>query len=222
MKALIFDSGSLINFSMNGLVSLFEDLKKNFKGKFIITKEVKYEVIDRPMKIKRFELGALKIQHLLKEKVLEMPSALGIDEEDIKVKKRKILSLANHAYYARGELMHIIDDGEASCVALSLLAKEKGIESVIAIDERTTRMIIENPENLRRLFENKLHGKVKLEQDLSFLRGIRVIRSAELAYVAYKKGLVKLKNGVLDALLYATKYKGCSISRQEIEEAKRI
>ena len=65
--------------------------------------------------------------------------------------------------------MHIIDNGEATCLALSLLAEERGIKNAIVIDERTTRMIGENPENLRRLFENKLHTKVKLEGDFSFL-----------------------------------------------------
>jgi len=42
-------------------------------------------------------------------------------------------------------------------------------------------------------------------------------------YVAYKKGLIKLKGElVLDALLYALKFKGCSISGEEIRQIKRI
>ena len=222
MKAIIFDSGTLINFSMNGLVSLLEDLKKKFRGKFIITKEVKYETVDKPLKIKRFELGALKIKNMLKKRVLEMPSSIDISDEKIAEKTKDILKKSNNSFFAKDSFMHIIDDGEASCLATSIIAGEKNIDNIIAVDERTTRMIIENPENLRRLFENKLHTKVKLESDFNYLKDIKVIRSAELAYVAYKKGIVKLKNGVLDALLYATKYKGCSISSQEIEQAKRL
>lgn len=222
MKIIIFDSGTLINFSMNGLVSLLADLKKKFKGKFIMPKEVKFETLDKPLKIKRFMLGALKIKSLIQDKVMEMPESIGITEKQITEKKREILKRANNSFFARGEFMHIIDDGEASCLALSLLAGEKGIDNVIAVDERTTRMIIENPENLRKLFEDKLRTRVDLKDDFSFLEGIKVIRSTELVYVAYKKNLVEMKNGILEALLYATKYKGCSISEQEIQQAKQM
>ena len=222
-KILIFDSSSLITLTMNGLDYLLRELKKIFSGKFIITEAVKYETIAKPSGIKQFELSSLKIKNLLDEKVLESPESINISEEQVKEKTREILRKANSAFIARNEFMHIIDNGEASCLALSLLAEERGIKNAIVIDERTTRMIGENPENLRRLFENKLHTKVKLEGDFSFLIGIRFIRSSELVYVAYKKNLIALKNGdVLDALLYAVKFKGCSISGQEIEEAKRL
>ena len=43
MKHLIFDSGPLINFSMNGALHVLERLNKEFKGDFLITKEVKEE-----------------------------------------------------------------------------------------------------------------------------------------------------------------------------------
>ena len=222
-KILIFDSSTLINFALNGLTDLLIKLKKVFHGKFIITKSIKYETIDRPSNIKKFELGALKINALVYEKILEMPSALGINEDLLRNKTREILSKLNHSFFARNEFMHIIDEGEASCLALSLLASEKKIENVIAVDERTTRMLGENPENLRKLFESKLHTKVNLKQDFYFLKNIRFVRSSELVYLAYKKNLVNLKNGnVLDALLYATKFSGSSISRQEIEEMKRL
>lgn len=223
MKLLIFDSSSLITLTMNGLLQLLVDLKKQFNGKFIITNSVKFETIDRPSSIKRFELGALEIKNLLDNKVLEMPSSIGINDNEIKEKTREIINKSNNSFLARNEFMHIIDLGEASCLALSLLAKEKGMESVIVIDERTTRMLGEKPENLRKLFESKLHTKVQLKGDFSFLKEAKFIRSTELVYVAYKKNLVNLKNGnVLDALLYATKFKGASISRNEIEEIKRI
>lgn len=222
-KILIFDSSSLINFALNGLTDLLEELKKIFSGKFIITKEVKYETIDRPILTKKYELGALKMNTLLNRKILEMPSSLRIDDFALKEETREILNKANHSFFARNEFMHIIDSGEASCLALSLLASEKNIENVIVVDERTTRMIGESPENLRKLFENKLHTKVSLKQDFSFLKFVKFIRSSELVYLAYKKNLVKLRDGnVLDALLYATKFSGSSISTQEIEEAKRL
>ena len=41
MKAIIFDSGTLISFTMSGLVPELRELRKVFNGKFLITKEVK-------------------------------------------------------------------------------------------------------------------------------------------------------------------------------------
>ena len=67
MKYLIFDSGPLINFALNGLLPLLKKLKKEFKGEFLITKEVKNEIIDYPQNIKRFELEALQLKQLLKK-----------------------------------------------------------------------------------------------------------------------------------------------------------
>ena len=49
MKAFILDSGILINLSMNGLLYLLKALKTP-EIRFIITPEVKFEVIDRPLK----------------------------------------------------------------------------------------------------------------------------------------------------------------------------
>jgi len=75
MKAFVLDSGILINFSMNGLLYVLEELKKNFDGKFLITKQVKYETVDRPIGILKFELGALRIKDLIDKKILEFPEA---------------------------------------------------------------------------------------------------------------------------------------------------
>ena len=42
-------------------------------------------------------------------------------------------------------------------------------------------------------------------------------------YVAYKKGLIKIQDPqLLDALLYAMKFKGAAISGDEIKEILRI
>lgn len=222
-KILIFDSSSLITLSMNGLTYVLEEMKKNFNGKFIIPEDVKFETIDKPIKIKRFELGALKIKYLLEKNILELPSSLNIRKEEITEKENKILEIANNSYFAKDNYLHIIDKGEASCLALSLIAEERRIKNLIIVDERTTRLIAENPENLRRIFEDKFHTKVKLKDNFNLISKIKFIRSSELIYVAYKKGLVKLGNHeLLDALLYAVKFKGCAISEQEIEDIKRI
>ena len=189
----------------------------------MITKDVKWEVIDKPMKIKRFKLEALGVEKLLKEKVLEMSSSLKIDDNLISKKTEEIKSVANNLFEAKGKYLHLIDLGEASCLALSKILDEKGIQNVVAVDERTLRMLGEKPENVRELLERKLHTKVVLKKEnFGIFKGFKFIRSAELIYVAYKKKLFDLENGILEALLYAVKSKGCAISGEEIKEIMRI
>ena len=224
-KILIFDSGSLINFTMNGLSYLLPELKKLFGGRFIITKEVKYEVVDKPSQIKKFQLAALKLKELYDIKVLELPNTIpGINIPQLDKLSKKILNLANSTFYSDSKRINLIHKGEASCLALSELLNEKKIKNAIVIDERTTRMLGESPEKLRKILEKKLEIKIKInEVNYNIFKDITFIRSAELYYIAYKKELIKLKNGnVLEALLYASKYKGCAISFDEINEIKKL
>lgn len=223
-KVIIFDSSTLINLSMNGLFHELGDLKKIFNGQFIVTKEVIEETIDKPLTIKRFELEALRMLELLDEKVLEMPYGLGIKEKEITELTNKILKEANELFYSEKKNIEIIGKGEASCLALSKILNDKKIENAIAIDERTTRVLGESPDSLVKLLQNKLHTQIRMnKKNPDFVKGLKFIRSTELIYVAYKKGIIHLKGKmVLDALLYALKFKGCAISDEEIEEIKRI
>ena len=225
MKAIIFDSSTLINFAINGLLQEFRELKKLFDGKFLITKEIVGEIIDKPMKIKRFELEALKLKELITDKIIEMPSSLGIDESKISRMTTEIMNITNNTFFGQGNAMHIIDIGESSCLALSKLLDEKGIKNVISVDERTMRLLCEKPENLFAIFQKKLHTDLKFKKEnLKSFQNFKFIRSTELIFIAYKKGIVKLRNhgNVLDALLYAMKLNGCSISDDEISEMKRL
>lgn len=223
-KALIFDSGALINLSMNGLLDLLVKLKKECGCKFLITKEVKYEVVDRPIGIYRFELGAIRVQSLIDSGVIELPSGFDISEETMNRKTKEFMDLANHSVEVGGKFVKIVSEGEISCLALSSELEEKGIETLIAIDERTTRMLSENPENMERMMGEKMHRRVHVQDEkLKAFSKFRFIRSSELVFVAYKKGLIEMEGKkVLEALLYATKYKGSAISFEEIDEMKKL
>jgi len=223
-KAIIFDSGTLISFSMNGLLEIIRDLKKIFTGKFLITQDVKKELVDKPIKIKRFELEALKLKQLIDEGILSFSSSLGIKDNDITVKTNEILKHVNEIFKTNKGPVKIIDRGEASCIALSKILSEKNIKHILAVDERTTRMLVENPESTKSYLEKKLHTKINVDKkSLKYFKGIKVIRSPELVYVAWKKGLIKMKSlQALDALLYAVKFKGASISGDEIEQIKKL
>lgn len=223
-NAIIFDSSTLISLSMNNLFEEIRGLKKIFKGKFLITKEVKSEIIDKPLNIKRFELEAIRLKQLLDEGILEMPSAVGVNDRDISNATRDILEIANKTFYSGNKDIHLIDLGEASALALSKIMTEKDMNNILAVDERTTRMLAEKPESLRKIMEGKLHTKIKTkEQNYVFFKNFRFVRSTELIYVAYKKGIVKSKDkNILDALLYALKFKGTAISDEEINEIKKM
>jgi hypothetical protein len=223
-KALIFDSGAIINLSMNGLLYILEELKKDFEGRFIITEEVKYEVIDRPIKVQRFELEALRVQQLLKEKVLEPPESLGISNSEIQRETKNLLEIANHTISSNGRWVEVVSGAEMSCLALNSILQKKGIECIIAIDERTTRILSEKPENLKKIMSDKLHMNISLaEGNLEKLSNFKFIRSSEIGYVAFKKNLLHLKDKkALEAVLYATKFKGSSISFDEINELKNL
>ncbi len=223
-QAIVFDAGTLISFSMAGLLPELEGLKKIFKGKFIISQKVKEEAIDRPMKIQRFQLEALKIKALLDKGVLELPVALGLNDKIIRTKANEILDMANTTFYGADKDIHLIELGEASALAISQLLNDKKINNVIAIDERTTRSLSETPNELKKYLEKKLHVKMTIKQEkIDFFKEFKFIRSTELIYVAYKKGILSLKGPEnFSAILYALKYKGCAISGKEIQEIKNL
>jgi len=223
-SVIIFDASTLISFSMAGLLPELKELKKRFNGKFIISQKVKEEAIDVPIKIKRFQLEALKIKALLNQKILELPISLGLDDKIIRAKAHEILDKANTTFHGAEKDIHLIELGEASALAISQILNDKKIKNVIAIDERTTRSLSETPEELKKYLEMKLHAKMTVKKEnIEFFKQFQFIRSTELIYVAYKKGLLRLNGSEnISAVLYALKYKGCAISGKEIQEMKRL
>src|SRR3989344_9044836 len=160
MKAIIFDSGCLISLAMNGLLPELRELKKIFDGSFLITKEVKQEVIEKPLTIKRFEFEAMRIKSLLDDKVLELPEILGVKDSEISSEAQRILDVANNTFFQKSKALEIIHNGEASVLALSKILNSKKIRNVIAVDERTTRVLGEKPDNLRNLLGKKFHTTI--------------------------------------------------------------
>lgn len=219
-KALIFDSGAIISLALNNLLYILEPLKKIFGGEFYISEPVKKEVMDKSLKIRRFMLEALVIKSLVNKGILVVfPSNKTFRQE-----MEKILSIANQTFKTEGEWIRLIHEGETSCLALFNLIKTE--KKAIVVDERTTRMLCEAPQNLKKLFEKKLHKRVKaVKENYKFFKNFNIIRSSELGFIAYKKGIIKLpanSQEALAAILYASKYKGCSISNHEIEIAKKL
>ena len=219
-KCLILDAGPLINFSMNGLLDALEKLKATFKGEFLITKEVKKEIIDHPKTVKRFELGAIRLEQLYKKGVFKLAD---INEEEVDELRRlrdNYMQEANSMFKTKKKAVHLLDKGECAVLALSTIMKRKLKEDVpIVIDERTTRIIIENPTNLKKLMEKKLHTKITANtKTYDLFKGFKIIRSTELAYIIHKKKLFKLQHPkAFEAIVYGLKFKGTSISEKEVQ-----
>ena len=222
-KVLILDAGPLINLSMNGLLDIFEKIKQ-IGISIIITNYVYQEVVDRPSHIPRFELGALRIKTLLDKGVIQFATELGLASQEIESETQHMLEIINCAVKAENRCIEIVSPAEISCLAVSKILSRRGVNNLIGIDERTTRVLFEKPSNLRELMSNKLHRKINLNnQSIENLGNFRFIRSSELVYMSYKKGFIHIQDKrALEALLYATKFKGCSIAWDEIEQLKRL
>ncbi|MAF99082.1 MAG: hypothetical protein CMH61_00565 [Nanoarchaeota archaeon] len=224
MKSLCFDSGPIISLAMGRLLWILKPLKEHFGGKFYITPSVRRELVERPLKIKRFQFEALEVIKLLKEGVIEVYDTI---PQNI---ANKLDHMANKTYTRDGRPLKIIHSGEIETVACAMALKNHGI----VMDERTTRLLIEKPTQLKKLLGRRLHTSVQpipqnIKEFTTFVGKIKIIRSIELVAAAYKLGILNdyipaLRNGkstLLDAVLWGTKYNGCAVTENEILEIKK-
>jgi len=223
MKSIIFDSGPIISLSMNNLLWVLPELKKLYPGKFFITPNVKREIIDNPLESKKFKFEALQVLRIYKEKVLEL-----FEKSTLKRKTTDLLDLANNLFYAQNKNINIVQYAEIEVLVAAIIS---GSDAIV-IDERTTRLLIENPKKLMKILKKKLHTDVQINRNnlvkfKGMTKKLKVIRSTELILMAYEKGLLdkfildieKPKKTLLEALLWCLKLNGCSISNNEIKKA---
>lgn len=216
MKTIVFDTSSIISLAVNNLLWILKDLKKIFKGKFVIPENVKKELIDNPLNSRYYKLEAIMINGYINNGDLEVYPEINVDE---------LLDVVNHVYYAEGKNLVVLQRAEVE--ALALASKIGAL--AYSVDERTMRLLIEDPYRLRKLLERKLDIKIsinraKLDRFHVMIPVVPVIRSTELALIAYEKGLFKnlisgtvKEHELLEGLLYGLKMRGCSISDLEIE-----
>ncbi len=223
-KAIIFDASTIISFAMTCMYEELRKLKQNFNGHFIITQDVKREIIDKPMKIPKFQLEGIKIQGMVDEGIFEFPEVIGIKDSEIKKETKQVMNLANNSFLDNRGAIKLISDGEASCIALSKILNKKKFPNILAIDERTMRSICETPESLKKHLEKRMHTKVSIKKEnLTYFKEFKIIRSVELAYMAYKKELLSIRGkNALVPIINALRFKGCSISNEDIAKFKKI
>lgn len=213
--AIFFDSSTLISLATTCNLHWLQQLKKAYGGEFYITQTVKAETIERGLNSLRFKYEAIRLKSLLESGVLKI-----YDENSISNEINNLMSLINNTYLIDGRPLNIVQIGEITALAGCL--KEKA--DALAVDERTTRLVVENPAALQELFSKKLHTKVYVSkenlrswEDLVSEK-LTIIRSAELAMVAWKKNLLFEKStNALAGILWALKFAGCAISENEID-----
>lgn len=226
-KAIFFDSGPVISLTMNNLLWLLEDLKKNFNGKFYITPAVYKELVRKPIETKRFKFEALQILPLITKGVLEV-----YRNKAVQARAEQIMNLTNNAFKTKGKWMKLVHFAEAEVVAAALV---HGTDTVV-IDERTTRHFIEDPLLVKNHIERKMHHEISSDNknvDLikKEFKNLKVIRSLELVTMGYELGLLDKyiakgekdlipnpKKELLEGALWAIKLGGCSVREQEIKD----
>ncbi len=231
MKSLVFDTSTIISIATNNLLWVLPELKKRFHGEFYIVPAVKQEIIDVPLKSKKYKLEAMQVLSLMGK------GHIKVFRNNTKKKTEELATLANHIFRTKDTWIKIVHNAEIESLAAALDMNA----SAYAIDERNTRMLIENPEGLGNLLQSKLHTKIEIEHEnlerfKGYVKDIKIIRSAELMTVAYELGImdeylkreekeiinIDLKKTLVDGLLWGLKLKGCAITTDEISEIVKI
>jgi predicted nucleic acid-binding protein len=219
MVDLVLDSSSLISLSTSCLFEILNGLQKQVDLEFIVPQSVVIESVDRPSHIKRFELSAVRIKRGITKKAIQVKKLNAETEQYVK----KIVDSANQLFHTEKQFVKILHRGEAD--ALGLLKQLNS--SVLVIDEKITRLLIEDMDSLKRLLEKRQGTKMRMSPEhkkilQEILPKPKIIRSAELVSLAYEENLLEdiISNSkhALEAALYSVKYKGCSLTDHEIQE----
>ncbi|PLW79888.1 hypothetical protein C0585_05530 [Candidatus Woesearchaeota archaeon] len=224
--SIIFDSGPLISLSTNNLLWVLGHLKEKFEGEFFITNAVKRECVNRPLETKKFKFEALQLLRQIEKENLKIYNGDFHDEI------LKYLDIVNNVFFGHDNPIKIVHYAEMEV----LIAALKAGSNKVVIDERTTRLLIENPMKIKDRLEKKLHTKIDVDKNnLDILKkkfgNMKVLRSTELVIIAYEIGLLneyvikEVKNSreeLLEGVLWGLKLKGCSIREDEISEMVKI
>ncbi|MBD3304299.1 hypothetical protein GF343_04070 [Candidatus Woesearchaeota archaeon] len=222
MKAVLFDAGPIISLTTNNLLWLLEPLKEKFNGEFYLTEGVRKEIVEKPIKTKKFKFEALQVQHMIEKGVLKV-----ISSDKIKGTAEHLLDLSSSIFYVHGNPLKPLQLGELECLAAARIMNIP----YIVVDERVTRLLLENPGQLEELLEKRMHADVhvksaKLAKLHKEVAGVKLIRSFELVAIAYELGLLdrylvkipKARKQLLQAVLWGIKLNGCSVGHKEIDE----
>ena len=227
---IVCDSSSIITLASNGFLHLFKDFTVKGSARFFIPLGVRKEIVDAPLTTRRFKFAAIRVMEVIDSGWLRI-----IDESNTKQlvhsTATRIMERANSVLLVKNRPIRILQFGEAEALAL---AKVMGAPTIL-IDERATRLMIEDPAALQETIEKRTGKTVAINRNAlkeleDETEGLRVIRSAELAIIALERGLLDFqlceahrndlnaRNELLLGMLYALKDAGCALKESEINE----
>ncbi len=218
-KLVVVDSSSLITISDNCLIKIIKHLTELNGLNFVIPESVYDESVSRPLSIKQYEFNAIRIKDAIEDGYLKIIKTSG----SVKSLMGFIEGISSTVCYANGRSLKLIQRGEIEALAL---AKELGAK-VILVDERTTRMLIEDPNSMQSFLEKRHGKKITIDPEAarkftSMFSGLNVVRSVEIIAFAYETGAFEMEvsknKKSLEASLWAAKYAGCAVSEKEIYE----
>lgn len=222
---IVLDSGPVIAMTANNLLWAFRDLKRLHGSDILMPLSVKRELVDRGLETQRFKFEAIQVGSYVRDGTFHV-----VDDERVKKKTDLLLRVANRILTVGKRNVRIVQRGEMEAVATAIVFDA----DAIVVDERTTRTMIESPEELRGLMEHRLHKRLKVDRQAlkrfqEEVKGVFIMRSIELVMVAYEHGLLdryiidipNARTRLLESLLWGMKTEGCSVTVQEINELVR-
>jgi hypothetical protein len=205
-----------------GVLSYF---KNGFDVRFVIGERVLNETVKRAVESKKFRLEGFRVLEIIKSGVIEI-----VNNDEVKRLTEEIIHSSNKCFVAKNNPINIIHWGEAEMLAIAKHLQAK----TVMVDERTTRLLVESPSNLKEQQEKKLHTTVEivsgeLDKVKAFLGDLKVVRSTELSVLAFENSyfsnyeqeqvlnLDNKRQRILGGLLWSLKLNGCAITVQEID-----
>jgi hypothetical protein len=220
-RNIICDSSALISLSDTCNIWVLKFLAG--QGiKFFITPAVKLEIVARPLAIRKYAFSAVRLQKNILDGTLEL-----ITSNSLHGRTAQVMGAANNLLSAGRKPLALIQDGEAECLAIFSSASAHAL----LIDEKTTRLLVENPQRLRESIEAEHDEKIsenreRLAQLSEITRGITCMRSCELLAYAYNKGFFdeygQKKQEAFRAAIYSLREAGCGMTSAEIAEYEKM
>ncbi len=215
------DSSPLISFSDTCNIGVLRFLKSR-GGRFFVPPGVQSEIVSAPMRIRKYQFSAVRLKKTLDDGVLEL-----FDSERVQQKTVEAMDAANSLLRVQGKPLKLVHQGEAECIGAY---SEVGAHALL-IDEKTTRMLIENPFKLVDVMQGEYGSKIEVDEESlakfrELTKSIFVMRSAEALVVAAKRGFFEDygadRDEALQAALYSLRESGCSITTGELEEYEKM
>ena len=217
MKQIVADSSSIISISQSCLINILARFLKKTNLEILIPKSVEFESVERPISIHRFELNAVRIMNVLQS---EFDNSVPHSKEVDAITKKILLS-SNNLFHLKGKSLRIIQEGEAEALALCYV---KNIPFLL-VDERTTRLLVEDPMQLKAFIERRYDRKFEinvseLKKIEPYFKNLKIIRSVDILALAFEENSfspdLPQSKQALQAALFGAKYSGCAVAAQEI------